>query len=89
MLSCMANVILDGKAPSDPSGIAHDRVRLQKKARANWVDGKVWDPVSATQVTANPKTECDNLYRWRVRARDNAGNWGPYSPFATLGIALS
>lgn len=88
MLNCTANIVLKWSAPSDPSGIANYRVRLQKKEGASWVDAKVWDPVTAKQVTANSETECGNAYRWRLFARDKAGNQGQVSEWFHFGIAL-
>ena len=79
------NVILDWSAPSDPSGIANYRVRLQVKA-TDWNDMKIWDPVSASQVNATSAVICGGVYRWRVFARDGAGNQGSVSDWAYFGI---
>ena len=88
MLACSQDVILDWEAPPDPSGIATYRVRLQDWSGSEWADVKVWDPVTATQVNANAETMCGGFYRWRVLARDGAGNSGEVSGWAEFSITL-
>lgn len=87
-LSCSQDVILDWEAPPDPSGIANYRVRLQITSGSEWADVEVWDPVIDTQVNANAETTCGGIYRWRVLARDGAGNSGEVSGWAEFSVAL-
>jgi hypothetical protein len=90
LLDCLGSIVLDWKSVSDPSGIDVYQVRLD----ISYDNGATWSGVgsfeldSLTSLGVEDQTDCGNLYRWRVRARDNAGNTGPYSPFATFGIAL-
>ena len=88
VLACSQDVILDWQAPTDPSGIANYRVRLQVNPGSGWVDVEVWDLVTDTQVNANAETTCGGFYRWRVLARDGAGNSGEVSGWAEFSITL-
>jgi hypothetical protein len=87
-LACSASVVLDWKEPYDPSGIANYRVRLQVNPGTGWADVKIWDPVTATQVGANSETTCGGFYRWRIFARDRAGNQGAVSAWAEFSLLL-
>jgi hypothetical protein len=66
------------------SGIDGYFVTLQREITAgNWQNVNSWGPVSGKQVSAT--VDCGIKYRWRVRARDGAGNnsnWSAYSHFA-------
>lgn len=86
-LPCPPNVKLAWSAPSDPSGIANYRVALQVKT-TDWNTQKIWDPVTSTQVTASSELTCGGVYRWRVLARDGAGNQGQFSEWAYFGVTL-
>jgi hypothetical protein len=90
LLDCLGSIVLDWKSVSDPSGIDVYQVRLNISYDngATWSGAGTWELDSLTSVGVEDQTDCGNLYRWRVRARDNAGNWGPYSPYATFGVAL-
>jgi hypothetical protein len=88
VLACSASVVLDWKEPSDPSGIANYRVRLQVNSGTGWSDVKVWDPVAGTKVGADSETTCGGFYRWRVLARDGAGNQGDVSSWAEFSILM-
>jgi hypothetical protein len=83
-----SKVILGWAKPFDPSGIASYRVRLQIKTPHDWIDKKIWDPVKATQVNATDETTCGGVYRWRIFARDRAGNQGAVSDWAYFGIGI-
>jgi hypothetical protein len=87
-LDCLADVVLDWEAPYDPSGIANYRVRLQRWTGAEWVDQRIWDPVTATELDAAGDTDCGIAYRWRLLARDGAGNTGDVSEWAEFAILL-
>jgi len=89
LLECIGPVVLSWNSVSDPSGIDIYQVRLDISYDngATWSGVATWELDSFTSLGVEDQTDCGNLYRWRVRARDNAGNWGPYST-ATFGIAL-
>jgi hypothetical protein len=93
VLTCSQDVKLIWTAPSDPSGIARYRVRLQLTSKLNptendWIDVKIWDPLTTTQVNANSETTCGGYYRWRLVAYDGAGNQGKVSLWVKFQIAL-
>jgi len=90
LLGCLDSIVLRWNEVSDSSGIDIYQVRLNISYDngATWSGVGTWELDSLTSVGVEDQTDCGNLYRWRVRARDNAGNLGPYSPFATFGIAL-
>jgi hypothetical protein len=90
LLGCLDSIVLRWNEVSDSSGIDIYQVRLNISYDngATWSGVGTWELDSLTAVGVEDQTDCGNLYRWRVRARDNAGNMGPYSPFATFGIAL-
>jgi len=64
------------------------RVRLQITSGSDWTDVKIWDPVSTTYLNANAETMCGGIYRWRLFARDGAGNQGQVSDWAYFQINL-
>ena len=87
-LACSTSVILDWDAPSDRSGIANYRVRLQVNSGSGWSDVMIWDPVVPTEVNADAETTCGGYYHWRVVTRDGAGNSGTVSPWAEFSILM-
>ncbi len=87
---CPATVILSWLEPQDPSGIQSYTVQLEQKVTAT-----TWAPVDTypnipglSKNLTSPAVQCGGIYRWRVRARDNAGNTGPYSGWEQFGIIL-
>jgi len=67
-------VTLDWEAPSDPSGIYQYDIELNRTS----------SPQSSTRYYSFTTTQEVSLnnnkdYIWRVRAQDNAGNWGEWS----------
>lgn len=80
-----ASVILRWSLPSDPSGIAEFRVQLQKAPAWTTVSDQV---TTALSMDVAGEVHCGDGYRWRVRARDGAGNWGEYSGWALFGMSL-
>jgi hypothetical protein len=72
----------------DNSGIMGYDVILQREVTAgNWQEVKSWNLVSGKQVTAT--VDCGIKYRWRVRARDNAGNYSAWSAYSRFAIDLT
>lgn len=90
LLGCLDSMVLRWNEVSDASGIDVYQVQLSISYNngASWSGVGTWELDSQTSVGVEDQTDCGNLYRWRVRARDNAGNWGAYSQYATFGIAL-
>lgn len=80
-------VVLNWLAPADPSGIKNYRVRLQSMT-SGAPDPGAWDPVLATQIDVTQATQCGIEYRWRLLARDNAGNDGEISDWSYFKINI-
>jgi hypothetical protein len=72
-------VNLSWQPASDPSGIRDYDVELEKLADRTYVAGKTWNNVRGDAVSFEP--ECGMHFRWRIRARDNAGNQGAWSEY--------
>ena len=65
---------------SDKSGISEYQVQVQRHSGDNnWTDipGSVFSGITAKQT--NIGVDCGWYFRWRVRAKDGAGNMGPWS----------
>jgi hypothetical protein len=77
-------ITLAWNAASDPSGISQYELIVELS-----VYGQPWNPVEkgtvpTNQLTRNINPKCNYEYRWRVRARDGGGNWGPYGDYLTF-----
>ncbi len=87
-LACPPDVTLQWLKPNDPSGIQSYTVQIEKKLTATtWSDPDTY-AVLGTSKDVSSITDCGDAYRWRVRARDGAGNIGAYSAWAEFGITL-
>jgi RNA polymerase sigma-70 factor (ECF subfamily) len=87
VLSCRRTATLSWYAPKDPSGIAGYYVRLERRVdRSTWEPVGSWGPLNDTQTDV--PVSCGLGYRWSIRARDGAGNLGPWSSWATFGIGI-
>jgi len=85
--SCKSPVFLEWEAPADFSGIRNYRVRMQRSLDGkNWEDAHIWDPVIDKSVDIDPFKQCGRRYRWRLYARDGAGNQGQVSAWAYFSI---
>jgi len=85
-LSCRTSVTLDWNAVSDPSGIKTYYVKLERQITLNnWQSAGGWTTSSTAQTVS---VQCGGIYRWQVRAEDNAGNQGPWSGFMNFAINL-
>ena len=83
-LACPPDVTLRWLKPDDPSGIQSYTVELEKKLTADrWTY-----VVLGLSKDVSAVVDCGDAYRWRVRARDRAGNTGLYSAWAEFGIPL-
>jgi hypothetical protein len=87
LFKCQGSVTLSWSAVKDPSGVAGYYVQLERK-----VNEKVWEPMNTWGLLNGTQTDvpvsCGLGYRWSVRARDGAGNLGPWSSWATFGIGI-
>jgi RNA polymerase sigma-70 factor (ECF subfamily) len=87
VLSCRASATLSWNATKDPTGVAGYYVRLERQmGKDTWEPVGTWGPLNGTQTTV--PVSCGLGYRWVVRARDGAGNLGPWSSWATFGIGI-
>jgi RNA polymerase sigma-70 factor (ECF subfamily) len=86
VFSCRTVVTLSWNAVKDPSGVTGYYVQLEKRVRETWEAVDTWGPINGTQT--NVPVSCGLGYRWTVRARDGAGNPGPWSSWATFGIGV-
>jgi len=87
ILSCRSSQTLIWQEVSDPSGILGYYGQLEwEVTEGAWQLEDTWGPVSGDRVDVN--VECGPYYRWRVRARDGAGNWGDWSGWSYFGIVL-
>jgi len=86
-LSCRATQTLAWLPVDDPSGISGYEVQLEYEATSgNWQIVGNYGPVGDKQVEV--KVDCGIYYRWRVRARDRAGNYSSWSTLSTFSINL-
>jgi len=82
---------LDWTEPVDESGIDIYQISIGEWHGLNLPCGYQYcsvfypnpDPTTSADIFFNLDsfTECNRTYRWRVRARDNAGAWGEWSPW--------
>ena len=87
-LACPPDVTLRWLKPDDPSGIQSYTVELSKKLTASrWAEPTTY-VVLGPSKNVSSVTDCGDGYRWRVRARDKAGNTGPFSAWSEFGIVL-
>jgi hypothetical protein len=85
--SCASAVTLTWSAVSDDSGIATYYIKLEKQISAdNWQSAGGYTS-SSTQVDV--PVDCGIIYRWAVRAEDNAGNFSNWSAFSQFGVNLN
>lgn len=88
-IACKASQTLAWLPVDDPSGIASYRVAVQRHSGDN-----NWQPVNGSPFDTGTKNinvpvECGWYYRWRVNARDGAGNIGPWSGWWQFAITLN
>lgn len=86
-VACSASVTLSWSASSDDSGIATYYIKLEKQiSPGNWQS--VGGYTSSTTSVDVP-VDCGIVYRWMVRAEDNAGNFSDWSGFSQFGVNLT
>jgi hypothetical protein len=87
VLSCRGSITLSWNTAKDPSGVTGYYVQMERKVNEKvWDPVGTWGPIKETQI--NIPVSCGLGYRWAVRARDGAGNLGPWSSWATFGIGI-
>lgn len=87
-LGCLSFTDLSWSAVTDPSGIAGYKVEVQRHAGDNNWQPIPGSPMGATGTTQNISVECGYIYRWRVRAIDDAGNQSDWSGWFTFNVPL-
>ena len=86
-LSCRSKQTLVWQPVSDPSGIAGYYVTLEREIKAGqWDHIRDWGPIQGKQLEI--PVDCGVRYRWRVRARDGAGNIGNWSTPSHFAIGI-
>lgn len=89
MLGCSAGVGLIWSSASDPSGIDGYTVEVERHAGDNNWAVAPGSPLKGLGGTSTSiAVECGWYYRWRVRARDGASNWGSYSSWTEFAVNL-
>ncbi len=82
---CPTKLTLEWLAVTDPSGVEY-QVQMMWSDGGVWRDVGEWGPITGTTHTVG--LECSKAYRWRVRARDGAGNvsgWSTSIDFKLVG----
>ena len=89
ILGCLTGIVLQRQADNDASGSDTYDVALAASGNngASWSGAGTFG-LEFTTIQFNDQADCGNLYRCRVRARDNAGNIGPWSPWERFGIGI-
>ncbi len=84
-------VTLRWQAVSDPSGVVYSVVLEKEVSSGNWSQVGSWDNLTVTERQLSGLLLCDYgwTYRWRVRARDGAGNWSAWSPWLYYDVPIS
>jgi hypothetical protein len=89
ILGCTGSVTLGWSAASDPSGISQYSLEIERHSGDNKWSSAAGSPINGIGGTStNFSVECGWYYRWRVRARDGAGNWGAFSSWAEFAVNL-
>ncbi|MFZ5808143.1 MAG: hypothetical protein ACOY16_02575 [Chloroflexota bacterium] len=71
---------LQWSAVSDPSGVTYF-IELERKSGGKYMKLAEWHDISGTSQNMANMCASGYYYRWRVRARDGAGNWSSSSPW--------
>jgi hypothetical protein len=88
-LACSSSALLNWSAVNDPSGISGYSVEIQRSSdQISWSSAP-GSPVNTVDDKASIQVECGWYYRWRVRARDGAGNSSAWSNWATFSVTLN
>lgn len=71
---------LQWTAVSDPSGVVY-KIQLDVRSGGNWIKKAEWTDITGTSQDISKMCGWGFFYRWRVIARDGAGNWSNWSPW--------
>lgn len=86
-VACSTSVTLSWSASSDESGIATYYIKLEKQiSPGNWQSAGGF---TSTTTSVDVPVDCGIVYRWTVRAEDNAGNISDWSGFSQFGVNLT
>jgi hypothetical protein len=86
VIDCTAKQVLAWLPVTDPSGVSYD-VQLERQITIDqWDLVREWGSLTGKQLEAD--VQCGIYYRWRVRARDGAGNVSAWSEWSTFSISL-
>jgi hypothetical protein len=87
VLTCRSKVALKWSSVGDPSGIQGYLVKLEYQETAGvWKVVGGWGPLTGNVLEV--EVDCGVIYRWTVRARDGAGNYGDWAPWAEFSLSL-
>jgi hypothetical protein len=85
-----ADVTLDWRRASDPSGIGTYYVKVEKEiAPGNWQSAGGWTTTDTQYTIPVAWLECGQTYRWAVAAEDGVGNMGPWSGWAKFTVQIT
>ncbi|MBN1657871.1 MAG: hypothetical protein JXA93_05690 [Anaerolineae bacterium] len=86
VIGCVSKQTLAWLPVTDPSGVTYG-LRLERQITATqWDLVREWDALVEKQVEA--QVQCGVYYRWRVRARDGAGNVSAWSEWFAFSISM-
>ena len=85
-IACTSRQVLVWLPVTDPSGVTYE-IQLESQVSATQ-----WNPVieraGLTAKQSEVDVQCGVYYRWRVRARDGAGNVSAWSNWFTFSITI-
>ena len=86
-VSCRAEQNLVWLPVSDPSGIAGYYLLVEREAKVGqWTQVGHWGPIHDKQFKID--VQCGLHYRWKVQAKDGAGNLGNWSDLSYFSVNL-
>jgi hypothetical protein len=87
-ISCRSEQMLAWLPVNDPSGIAGYYLLVEQEIKkGNWGKLDNWGPIHDKQFML--RVNCGVHYRWKVRAKDGAGNTGNWSEFSYFTVNLN
>lgn len=87
-LSCRSSQTLAWAPSKDNSGgsiVYYVKLEIMVK-KGIWQSASGYGPINGKQVNAN--VQCGGIYRWMVRAKDEAGNYSAWSSPSTFSINI-
>ena len=84
-VKCSKATPLKWSAVKDASGIAGYYIKMEHEWQTgSWSQVWEWGPSNNTEIGA--PVDCGGQYRWKVRAKDNAGNESGWSGWSTFKV---